>query len=448
MTDLSQRPLAAIPVATEAAPPARGGPTDPSHDERLRRGILKTEISRPLAWALTAFFLLLIYAVPLGEALREKLNGDDSVLLGLFEHAPTAERLRQFEQDLEQASRAKELVQPRVQLSLTRFGRVGNKKAVVGRQGFLFYEPGVRHLAGPGFLDPDFVASRERAARDEGEANLRADPRPAIRAFQQALARRNIRLVLFPVPDKAMLQPAELHGRNQNGVGEPARNRDWAQFVRELRADGVLVFDPLASHASAATERFLIQDTHWTPTWMQGVALQLAEFLRREVKLAPLPKHAFTRSPQTVKRVGDIVDMLKLPADQQVFQAQQVTVQQVADESGNAWEPDPKGDVLLLGDSFTNIFSMEYMGWGSAAGFGPQLAVALERGVDVIAQNDSGAFATREALARELASGEDRLLGKSVVVWEFAVRELSVGNWKTIEWPAGAPAPAPGETPQ
>lgn len=439
MTDLSRSPLAVTADAADVAPGARGGPTDPSHDERLRRGILFTEISRPLAWALTALFLLLIYAVPVTEAVLEKLNGDDSVLLGLFQHAPTAERLRQFEQELEQAARAKEFVQPRVQLMLTRFGRVGNKKAVVGRRGFLFYEPGVRHLAGPGFLDADFIASRERAARDEGEANLHADPRPAIRGFQQALARRNIRLVLFPVPDKAMLQPAELHGRSQNGVAEPPRNRDWARFVRELRSDGVFVFDPLQRRASGPAERFLIQDTHWTPGWMQSVASDLATFLNEKVRLPQLPRRAFTRAPLAVTRVGDIVDMLKLPANQQFFLPQSVTVQQVSDESGNAWEADPKADVLLLGDSFTNIFSMEFMGWGSAAGFAPQLAAALGRGVDVIAQNDSGAFATREALARELASGEDRLLGKSVVVWEFAVRELSVGNWKAVDWQPSAP---------
>jgi alginate O-acetyltransferase complex protein AlgJ len=439
VTDLSRTPLAVASEAVNAAPGSRGGPTDPSHDERLRRGILFTDISRPLAWALTALFLLLIYAVPVTEAVLEKLNGDDSVLLGLFEHAPTAERLRQFEQELEQAARAKEFVQPRVQLMLTRFGRVGNKKAVVGRRGFLFYEPGVRHLAGPGFLDPDFVTSREKAARDEGEEKLRADPRPAIVEFQRALARRNIRLVLFPVPDKAMLQPAELHGRSENGVGETPRNRDWARFVAELQSDGVSVFDPLQRRANGPSERFLVQDTHWTPSWMQSVASDLATFLNEKVGLPQLPKRAFTRAPLAVTRVGDIVDMLKLPANQQFFQPQTVTVQQVSDENGNAWEPDPKADVLLLGDSFTNIFSMEFMGWGSAAGFGPQLSSALGRDVDVIAQNDSGAFATREALARELASGEDRLLGKSVVVWEFAVRELSVGNWKAVDW---QPSPA------
>jgi hypothetical protein len=86
---------------------------------------------------------------------------------------------------------------------------------------------------------------------------------------------------------------------------------------------------------------------------------------------------------------------------------------------------------------------MEFMGWGAAGGLGPQLSVALGRGVDVLAQNDSGAFATREALARELAAGEDRLAGKTVVIWEFAARELSVGDWKPVDWsaPAGGAEP-------
>jgi len=57
--------------------------------------------------------------------------------------------------------------------------------------------------------------------------------------------------------------------------------------------------------------------------------------------------------------VGDIVDMLKLPEGQSFFQPQTVTIHQVQDVAGAPWEPDPTGDVLLLGDSFTNVFSME-----------------------------------------------------------------------------------------
>jgi alginate O-acetyltransferase complex protein AlgJ len=433
LSDLTPSP--AHVVAAVPPPPEQGGPTDPSHDERLRRGILFTDVSRPVAWTLTALFLLLIYAVPVTEAVLEKLAGDEPVLLGLFQHAPTAERLRQFEEELEQASRAKEFVQPRMQLLLTQFGRVGNKKAIVGHAGFLYYEPGVRHLAGPGFLDADFIASREKAARDAAEPALHADPRPAIFAFAEALAKRNIRLVLFPVPDKAMLQPRELHGRG--GDGAVARNRDFARFLAELRQKNVLVFDPVEAPLRGDGARFLIQDTHWTPAWMQSVAIQLASFVSDTGKLSARNSDLeFTRVPQQVARVGDVVDMLKLPAGQTLFSPQSVTVQQVTDAGGSAWEPDPKSELLLLGDSFTNVFSMDFMGWGVAAGLAPQLSAALRRGIDLIAQNDSGAFATREALARELAGGEDRLAGKTLVIWEFASRELSVGNWKPVDWNA------------
>jgi alginate O-acetyltransferase complex protein AlgJ len=71
------------------------------------------------------------------------------------------------------------------------------------------------------------------------------------------------------------------------------------------------------------------------------------------------------------------------------------------------------------------------------------LALALGRPLDVIAQNDSGAFATRQALARELNAGQDRLAGKRVVIWEFASRELSVGDWIPLDFPAPKPAGAP-----
>jgi alginate O-acetyltransferase complex protein AlgJ len=147
---------------------------------------------------------------------------------------------------------------------------------------------------------------------------------------------------------------------------------------------------------------------------------------------------------QRVERVGDSVDMLKLPEEQRLFTPQSVLIHQVQDASGAAWEPSATADVLLLGDSFTNIFSLEGMGWGAAAGLGPHLSLALGRPVDVIAQNDSGAFATRQALSRQLAAGEDRLAGKRVVIWEFASRELSVGDWKPMSFPT---PPAKAEVP-
>jgi alginate O-acetyltransferase complex protein AlgJ len=73
------------------------------------------------------------------------------------------------------------------------------------------------------------------------------------------------------------------------------------------------------------------------------------------------------------------------------------------------------------------------MGWGEAAGFVEHLSVALQRPLDRITQNDNGAYATREALARDLSGVTPRLTGKRLVIWQFAVRELSFGDWRVIE---------------
>jgi len=38
-------------------------------------------------------------------------------------------------------------------------------------------------------------------------------------------------------------------------------------------------------------------------------------------------------------------------------------------------------------------------------------------------------------LVRDLAQGRDRLAGKKVLIWEFAMRELAVGDWKILPLP-------------
>lgn len=427
----------------------QGGPTDPAHDAKLRRGIIDTSVSPAVAATMTVAFLLALYAVPIAQAVMEKARGEDVTVLELFRHVPDEARLRQFEKDLEQASYAKDFVQPRVQLLLTRFGRVGNKRAVVGRAGWLYYKPGITYVSGPSFLDAGVIRARQKDALDSGDGPIHPDPRPAIFAFSEMLARRGIRLVLFPVPDKAAMQPAMLHGRGPRTPAEGrepvARNLAWPAFVRELEEHGVAVFDPAPPDLSPTDERFLVQDTHWTPAWMEQVALALARFVQA---LAPLPRasapYAFHAEEETVHRVGDLVDMMKLPETQTLFLPEAATLHPVKDPSGADWEPDPAADVLLLGDSFTNVFSLEPMGWGTAAGLAPRLSLALGRPLDVIAQNDAGAYATRQLLARELAAGEDRLAPKRVVIWEFASRELGVGDWRPVDW-SGAPSAARSE---
>ena len=126
---------------------------------------------------------------------------------------------------------------------------------------------------------------------------------------------------------------------------------------------------------------------------------------------------------------GDLETMMRLGPGPAAFQRQTVTLNQVltADRSSH-WQPDPTARVLLLGDSYTNIYSLDPMGWGQSAGFAEQLSWHLGQPVDRISRNADGAHATR----RQLASDPKRLDGKTVVVWQLAVREFSSGDWPLI----------------
>ncbi len=193
---------------------------------------------------------------------------------------------------------------------------------------------------------------------------------------------------------------------------------------------------PLLVHAKeGGTPPYLKTDTHWTPEGMELAAKALSEFARKTVSLSPATDR-FTAAAKEVTNLGDVAMMLKFPDKWKVFAPETATVRQVLD-GNQPWQPDPKAEILLLGDSFTNIFSLAPMGWGEGAGLAEHLSLALGLPVDAITRNDAGSFATREMLAKELQRGNDRLAGKKLVIWEFASRELASGDWKLIPMALG-----------
>ena len=263
------------------------------------------------------------------------------------------------------------------------------------------------------------------------------DPRAAILQFHRQLAERNIRLVLMPTPDKATIHPEKFSSRYV-GQRMSIHNPSYRQFLDELKAEGVLVCDvtdALAQYRDRSDNAvYLATDTHWRPEAMELAAVELARLIEQEIVLdASIVDRNLHRTSRDVKSLGDIAMMLKLRQNQGVFDEEVVTIHPVTDATGEPWQPDPTAEVLMLGDSFANIYSLEMMNWGSAAGLAEQLSFALNRPVDTILRNDDGAYATREMLSRELGKGEDRLAGKKVVVWQFAARELAVGDWKLLD---------------
>jgi alginate O-acetyltransferase complex protein AlgJ len=289
----------------------------------------------------------------------------------------------------------------------------------------------VHYVTGAGFLEPRVLERRARASAVAGQA-VQPDPRPAILAFKRDLEARGISLIVVPTPVKPTVHPEKLSRRYDAESLRPG-NPSYASFVEQLRREGVLVFDPVEVFPSAGggtgAPYYLATDTHWRPDAMQQVAGRLAEYLRARVPLSPAPRAGDVAEAREVRKLGDVGMMLDLPEGQTRYPPEAVTVRRVTHADGSVWRPSTSADVLLLGDSFTNIYSLPSLGWGDGAGFAEQLSFELERPLDRLTQNDEGAHATRAALRR---AGADRLAGKRVVIYQFAARELSLGDWRVL----------------
>ncbi|MGB8353792.1 MAG: hypothetical protein WCD79_07900 [Chthoniobacteraceae bacterium] len=329
---------------------------------------------------------------------------------------------------------------------------LGNEQVYIGRDGWLYYQPEVGYLTNEGFLSQNFLRARARAG-NTGEG-VQPDPLKAIVQFRDQLAARGIHLLLLPAPVKPMIEPEHLSARYGPKFDAVLQNPSYPTFLKALDAAGVDYLDVSSSLAAekqrTGQPQFLRTDTHWTPEAMDIAATLLAEKLR-VLGISPDAAASLKRGSETIAATGDIAAMLKLPSTSTLYPPQTVTIQPVSKADGSSWTPDASAGVLVLGDSFTNIYSLEAMRWGKSAGFVEQLSFHLRAPVDAIQRNDAGAHATCDLLIRDLAQGHDRLAGKKIVVWEFAMRELAVGDWKLTSLPAVAPhavasAPAAGSS--
>jgi alginate O-acetyltransferase complex protein AlgJ len=358
---------------------------------------------------------------------------------------PTVQEIHQYEDALEDASVVSRWTLPRVQYVLTWAVRAGNEQAYPGRGSWLFYRPDVDYVTGPPFLEGRVLA-RRAVSGEAWESPPQPDPVRAIVDFHRALAERGVALVVLPTPVKPMAYPDRL-ARRYVPRDAPLQNPSYTAFVRALRERGVLVFDAataLRETRDGAGPRYLRTDTHWTPQTATRTAELVADYVRANVTLPSRPTAAYVVRSEEIAAVGDIAAMLKLPPGQRLFPPETVTVRPVYTSAGERWSPSADADVLLLGDSFSNIYSLAAMGWGSSAGFVEHLSAALGRPLDKIVLNAGGAHATREHLAQEIARGVDRLAGKRLVIYQFAVRELTSGDWRLYDL---APASRTGAPP-
>jgi hypothetical protein len=375
-------------------------------------------MSRACNKAYVFTFLAIIFAVPVFQGIWEKaVEGESLRVLDVFKKVPSEANLRAYEKELEEASKVAAWLRPvHRQLRWWLMRDLGDK-AVACSDGWAFYGPNLQYLG-------------ERYFRDLKSSQAVDDPVETIADFAQQLARRNIRLLLVPIPTKANIAPGHLRHTLEPSIDLAVHTR---RFMNELRARGVDVLDlhtPFVEEQRAHPDKdlYLAADTHWTGDGARFAAGLLAARVREMLGPAPLqPTRNYRREAVTVLRRPDIPRMSRLPGEVVAFPAQPTVAYRVLDQGGQAYADDDDSQILLLGDSFSRIYQTDEP---LAAGWIANLAYELHTPLSTIV-NDGGASTL---VRQELARSPELLKGKRLVVWSFVERDLRFGmkGWEKI----------------
>lgn len=367
--------------------------------------------------ALIAGFLAVIMVPGPLQVISELRDGDPPRVLDIFRQPPTARNLHAYEHSLEDSSLVIKQLRPPMQYLQWRFLDDSGEKAVVGRHGWLFYRPSVRYL------------TERQASAVDGNA---ADPLPAIRSFRDQLAAGGIRLLIVVVPNKESVYPEMLARQAVAKVLVCERTRRLIDQLDHHGIEHVNLFNVFrrarqAEGAPGSGRLYLAQDSHWSP---HGARLAAAAVARHVLEggATSLGNLAYVERSVTVRRRGDLVQMLQVPQIERALESELLNCSQVIQsDTGMPYADAPHSRILILGDSFLRIYEQDEPG---SAGFIAHLARELrQRFTSVV--SDGGASTT---VRRELARRPMLLTNKSLVIWEFAERDIRFGTdgWQIV----------------
>jgi hypothetical protein len=367
---------------------------------------------------ITAFILVLL-SVGVVQFATELSEGKQPQFAELFQQMPTKDNLRMFENDLKKSCQLADKFRPSVQyaqfLLLTDLG----DKALMGRFGWFFYKPAVQYLIEP--LPADSTFSQ-------------ADVLSTIISFRDQLARRGIKLLIVPAPNKASIYP-EMLTRQAEGLQQPV-NPKTIDILAQLRESGVVVVDSFRLFAKARknlppgdnTRYYLAQDSHWSPDGMRLAAQVVAKRIL-DLGWAEKGNVKYNLKPVTIERSGDILKMIRVPKIESSFEPETLKCEQVVNvDTGRLYQDDPNSQILVMGDSFLRIYSRDEPG---SAGFIEHLACELGLPLTSVVNDGGASTLVRQELSRKPAL----LRNKKLVVWEFVERDIRFGTegWQQVQ---------------
>lgn len=305
--------------------------------------------------------------------------------------------------------------------------RAASAKAVAADGGWLYLTAELRFLSLGEFWG--------EASVDTGMALNPAhrDPLEPIDDFNRQLEDLGIRLLVVPVPPKALIYPAPLGCSREDTRESLERLR---AFYAVLHDHGVAVLDLtedfLKPEALAEGKLYCMTDSRWSGIGIKRAATRINEWLAGLEDIGPALRgeQAWNLVPRTQKISGDLSHLLKRSDEEDV------EVVETQNEQASLATTSPDSPVLLLGDSHALIFHEGGELYASNAGLSDHLAALLGRPIDVVGVKESGATASRLALMRHMNASSDYIKAKKVVIWCFSVSEFTEAeSWRFVPLP-------------
>ncbi len=384
--------------------------------------------------------------------------------------------LRAYENEMEETSVAANTVRPYMQFYRYWLLHDVGEKAVLGKDKWLFYKPGVDYLVKP------YIRDQRSIKVDPNNKPITDNPINAIAQFENELNEHGVELLVVIVPGKPSVYPDKLHSAYD--TSDVCNFAHTKKTIGQLRENGIAVVDlygPMAEFRKEMEAQgetiYLERDTHWKPKTAAFVAQTVAGRVR-EYPWFSSGTTEYVSADVPVERVGDVGVMTDLPSFtvrnlQMHFPVEDVTCKKVykvirtrADSSEMGLQSDDgslqlplsvisklppslvhelgnaatvkrispyrdeyfDSDILILGDSFSRIYQTDEP---RAAGWIAHFAAEIGSPVASIVNDGGASTLVRETLARK----KKLLDGKKLCIWEFVERDLRYGakGWKDID---------------
>jgi len=305
---------------------------------------------------------------------------------------------KQFEDLMDKNYLLANKIKPNIQEFLLLNFSEGNKKVHIGKDNHLFFKEDTQTLI------------------NKNNCNNLEIIKKNFKNLNQFLKRKKVDFYLGILPTKSQI----MHNKyNHFNISLKRKYKGCYDTIPlNLEKQGLMVFNLEKFYKNLKHNNlFLKYDSHWSFDTMEAFSKVIADTIKSNSQNLNINYIDIKKNRASIKNYGDLYDMLDINDN---FKMQEIFINQIESKDHNKIVNDTKSNVVLIGDSFTNIYSDETLNWGTKSGLAYQLAYRLKGSINSFASNGS-AFKT--ALMKNFLSAE-KLKEKSVMILIMTQREL------------------------